>query len=66
MADIKRVTPEDVRPRMREPEGPLLVCAYEDEDKCRGMRLDGALTLREFQDRLPTIRKDREIAFYCA
>ena len=66
MVEFKRVTPQDVRPRMREPDGPLLICAYEDEDKCRSVRLDGALTLKEFQHRLPTIRKDRELVFYCA
>ncbi|HEX9818863.1 MAG TPA: ArsR family transcriptional regulator [Methylomirabilota bacterium] len=44
----------------------LLVCAYEDESKCQRMRLDGALTLRELQERLATLPRSQEIIFYCA
>ena len=42
----------------------LIVCAYEDVEKCRAMKLEGALTLPELRQRGP--RKDEEIIFYCA
>jgi len=42
----------------------LLVCAYEDEDKYRRMRLQGALSLQEFKNRIPALSKNQEIIFY--
>ncbi len=46
--------------------GGYLVCAYEDEDKCRILRLEGSLTLGELRSRLAELPKDAEIIFYCA
>lgn len=43
----------------------VLVCAYRDEDKCEKLRLDGALTLQELEDRQDEL-VDQEIIFYCA
>ena len=43
----------------------LLVCAYTDEELCNDLRLEGALTLAELQDREPGLAMDREIIFYC-
>jgi len=43
----------------------LLVCAYDNEDKCNTLRLDGAMTLQEFETTLPTLPKEKEIIFYC-
>jgi hypothetical protein len=44
----------------------LLVCAYEDEDRCRLLRLEGSLTLGELRSRLPELPLDQEMIFYCA
>ena len=44
----------------------LLVCAYEDEQKCRSMRFGGALTLQEFERRKPTLDRSGDILLYCA
>jgi rhodanese-related sulfurtransferase len=44
----------------------LLVCAYDDEEKCRQYRLANALSLAELKAREATLPKDREIIFYCA
>jgi hypothetical protein len=30
------------------------------------MKLEGAITLSEFQSRLPALAKDQEIIFFCA
>ncbi len=43
----------------------LLVCAYDDEKKCRDTGVDEALTMRQFVSRLDSIPKSREIVFYC-
>jgi hypothetical protein len=44
----------------------ILVCAYPDEETCSKMRLQGAITRTEFQDRLSEVKKGQEIIFYCA
>ena len=44
----------------------LLVCAYDDEEKFRQNRLQGAVSLADFRARQDSIPKDREIIFYCA
>jgi hypothetical protein len=44
----------------------LLVCAYPDEAKCSTMKLEGAISRTEFESRLPGIKKDQPIVFYCA
>jgi rhodanese-related sulfurtransferase len=65
MAGIERISAEDARRKVQGGEA-LLVCAYDDEAKCGSMKLEGALTLREFRGTLPSLPKDREIIFYCA
>ncbi|MCA1584338.1 MAG: ArsR family transcriptional regulator [Acidobacteria bacterium] len=65
MADATRISVQDAQRHVRESDA-LLVCAYEDENKCRRIMLDGALSLAQFQDRLPSLPKDQEIIFYCA
>ena len=42
-----------------------LVCAYQNDEKCRSILLDGALTYSEFLERRKTIPWNREIIFYC-
>lgn len=44
----------------------LLVCAYDDEQKCRSMQFGGALTLQEFERRKATIDRSSDILLYCA
>ena len=44
----------------------LLVCAYPDEAKCSTMKIEGAISRTEFESRLPGIKKDQAIVFYCA
>jgi rhodanese-related sulfurtransferase len=63
--DVQRVSPDEARRRAQAGQA-LLVCAYEDEDKCRAMNLAGAITLRQFRERLASVPRDREVIFYCA
>lgn len=61
-----RVNARDVFDRMDNDPPPLLVCAYDDEDKCQNMGLDDASTYAEFERSLPDISREREIVFVCA
>ncbi len=63
--DIARVSPEDVHARVLSGEA-LLVCAYESDIAFRMAELDGAISLEEFEARLPKLPKNQEIYFYCA
>ncbi|MFH1597231.1 MAG: ArsR family transcriptional regulator [Pseudomonadota bacterium] len=65
MSEPLRVTPQEVYQKLKLAEL-LLVCAYDDEEKFRMMRLEGAISLKEFRSRLPEISKNQEIVFYCA
>jgi len=44
----------------------ILVCGYDDESTFRTMRLEGAISLRDFESRLSTLSKEQEIIFYCS
>ena len=63
---VRRITPAEVRQKLKSGRRVYLVCAYDDEEKCRQLRLDDALTLGEFQRRFDTINPDDELVFYCA
>jgi hypothetical protein len=65
MAKAIRITPEATYEKMRAGKA-LLVCAYDSEERCRNMQLEGAITLAEFRAKLPALSKDQEIVFYCA
>jgi len=60
-----RISPEDAHRRVAAGQA-LLVCAYEDEEKCGTMMLEGAMTLKAFESKLPGLTKDQPIIFYCA
>lgn len=63
MITVIRVTPQEIYPRVKGGKV-LLVCAYADEAKFRSMQLEGAMSLGEFQEKLPGLAKDQEIVFY--
>ena len=65
MAEPIRIYPEEVRQKVTSGSA-LLVCAYEDEQKCERLRLDGSISLTEFKSRLSSLSKEDEIIFYCA
>ncbi len=44
----------------------LLVCAYDDEQKCSDTGVQGALTHKQFQAQLTAVPMSREIIFFCA
>ena len=63
--EAQRIPPEEARNRVENGEA-VLVCGYEDEEKCRGMHLQGSMTLQEFEATLPSLDEEQEIVFYCA
>jgi rhodanese-related sulfurtransferase len=64
MAKHERIAPEGARNKVRSSEA-LLVCAYEEDEKFKQMRLEGAMSYREFKKKIASIPKNREIIFYC-
>ncbi|UCD34706.1 MAG: hypothetical protein JSU90_10500 [Nitrospiraceae bacterium] len=64
MGEVERVSAEEGRKRVEEGAA-LLVCAYDSEEKFQKMHLHGALSLKEFRARVPSLPRDQEIIFYC-
>jgi hypothetical protein len=65
MVEPKRIPVQEAYQKVKTGKA-LLVCGYEDEAKFRMTCLEGALSWKEFEARLPKIPKDQEIIFYCA
>ncbi|MFP3869089.1 MAG: hypothetical protein ACLFUU_13215 [Desulfobacteraceae bacterium] len=62
---VPRVSPQEVYPQVKSGSS-LLVCAYDSDDRCQDMQLEGALMPSEFKAQVPTLPKQQEIIFYCA
>ena len=60
-----RIGPEEAYRSVKAGEA-ILVCAYDDEAAFQKMRLETAISLGDFQKRLPGISKEQVIIFYCA
>lgn len=56
--DVERIDPEMARKEV-EAGRALLVCAYDDRQRCRSLRLDGAIDMDDLQGLLPTLSKAR-------
>jgi len=65
MSEAPRTSPQEAHARMRSGKA-ILVCAYDDDEKCGRMHLDDALTLNELRRRLRDLPSDTELIFYCA
>ena len=65
MEPIERISVNDTRRKVTANRA-LLVCAYEDEAKCRAVNLDGSISLTSFQSKAPSLPKSQEIIFFCA
>lgn len=65
MAEIERINPQNAREKMKADQL-LLVCAYAEKEKFEKAHLEGAISLEEFESRLPSLGKEQEVAFYCA
>jgi hypothetical protein len=65
MADIERISVEEAHRKVTANQA-LLVCAYEDDAKCRALNLDGSISLTRFQTQAASLPKNQEIIFFCA
>ena len=63
MVDVERISAEEAYKRVKAGQA-LLVCAYEDEDNCRRLNLDGSMSFATFQSRAASLPKTQEIIFY--
>jgi hypothetical protein len=64
MGEIARITPADARREVMAGKA-LLVCAYESEELCTRMQLEGSISLGRFRERLPSLDKGQEVIFFC-
>ena len=65
MAEVARLRVQEARQKVTGGRA-LLVCAYEDEAKCNKIKLEGAISLKSLESRLPSLGPNQEIIFYCA
>lgn len=65
MSAIPRVSPTEMLEKLSG-KGAFLVCAYEEDEAFFQMHLPGAISMRQFLDRLPMLPWESEIIFYCA
>lgn len=63
MADIERISPQQAHAKITSNQA-LLVCAYEDEAKCKILNLEGSISLASFKSRVQSLPKSQEIIFY--
>ena len=63
MADIKRIDVQQAQAKTKAKQA-LLVCAYEDEAKCRIFSLEGSISLTKFQPRAASLPRTQEVIFY--
>jgi hypothetical protein len=63
MADIERISAQQANTKAKSNQA-LLVCAYEDEAKCRMLNLDGSISFASLQSRAASLPKTQEIIFY--
>jgi hypothetical protein len=59
-----RISAADARQRVEAGQA-VLVCAYDDDNKCRDAGVTGSITHKQFLAELPRVPKTREIIFFC-
>jgi hypothetical protein len=62
MADVEQISAQQAHTKATSNQA-LLVCAYEDEAKCRMLNLDGSISFTSFKSRV-SLPKSQEIIFY--
>jgi hypothetical protein len=63
MADIQRIDAQQAHTKAKSNQA-LLVCAYEDDAKCRMFNLEGSMSFTSFKSRAQSLPKSQEIIFY--
>ena len=60
-----RISPIELWSRLQAQPPPLVVCAYDDDEKCASMGIPGSLSLQALSARLGNLPKTQELIFYC-
>ena len=63
MSDIERISVQQAHAKTKANQA-LLVCAYEDEAKCRMLNLQGSISFANFKSWVNSLPKSQEIIFY--
>ena len=63
MADIERISAQQAQTKIKSNQA-LLVCAYDDQAKCRKLNLEGSISFASLQSRTASLPKTQEIIFY--
>lgn len=62
---VKRISAHEAHQKVQSGMA-MLVCAYDSQEKFEQNRLEGAISLKDFESQVSSIPKEREIIFYCA
>jgi hypothetical protein len=65
MKKPKGIDPTQAREKVQAGQA-TLVCAYDHEEKCRKILLDGSITMKQLKASIDRRSKDEELVFYCA
>ncbi len=60
----ERINAKQAREDLRA--GAMLVCAYNDTEKCEGFGIDPAIPYPELASRLDAVPESQELIFFCA
>ena len=63
MAEVKRISPQEAHTKIMSNQA-LLVCAYEEDAKCKIFNLEGSISFTSFKSRAESLPKSQEIIFY--
>lgn len=61
----QRISPEAAYDHVKSGEA-ILVCAYDDDERCKRIQIDGGITLHQLESQLESLQAKKEIIFYCA
>jgi hypothetical protein len=64
MPEVGRISVQEAREKVTDGQA-TLVCAYEQDEKCNQIALEGAIPLSRFQKLAPSLPKEQEVIFFC-
>jgi hypothetical protein len=65
MSDAPRMDVQTAHQKVVDGEA-LLICAYEDDERCQSIRLEGSIMMKDLMEQLPWLPREQEFIFYCA
>ncbi len=65
MPEVSRISVQEAREKVSAGQA-MLVCAYEQDEKCNRVALEGSIPLSQFQQRAGSLPKEQELIFFCA